>query len=175
MEKRWEYNQDLIMTFIDIEKAYDSIPKEVVWKMPERKGIENGMIDMIKAMYSRSESCVKTASWKSDWFMVENGLKQGSVVSPLLFIGCMDEIQKEVKEKMRDKENEAWLFADDVVIMGKDENEVQKQMDQWEKITEEWGLRISKEKCKTLVMTRGSKNGRGRIELRGEVLEVVEN
>ena len=87
----------------------------------------------------------------------------------------MDEIQKEIKKEMQNEEVKAWLFADDIVIIGEKEEEVQGQLDVRNKHIENWGMKISKKKSKTLVMTRKSREGRGEIRLKGEILEVVES
>lgn len=81
----------------------------------------------------------------ADWFEVEMGLK-------LLFVIVMDEIHKELKEKLPHS-TWAWLFADDTVSFGNNELEVQLQLDAWYKTLQDWGLRISREKSKTMVMT----------------------
>uniref|UniRef100_A0A1W7R9N5 Endonuclease-reverse transcriptase HmRTE-e01 n=1 Tax=Hadrurus spadix TaxID=141984 RepID=A0A1W7R9N5_9SCOR len=174
MEKRWEFGKELVMTFLDLEKAYDSVPRERVWRALKEKKISKELIEMIKDMYEGCKSCVRTRVGTTEWFEVKTGLRQGSVLSPLLFIITMDTIQKQVKEILG-KEGTAWLFADDIVIIGENEEEVQEQVDIWNARIEEWGLKINRKKSMTMVMTRGNREGRGRIKIGDEESEVVEN
>ena len=94
MEKNWEYGKDLVMTFIDLEKAYDSVPREKVWETLVKKRLGREMIEMVQAMYNNCVSRVSTPVGKTEWFKNKTGLRQGSVLSPLLFIMVMDEIVK---------------------------------------------------------------------------------
>lgn len=175
MEKRWEFKKDLVMTFIDIEKAYDSVPQRLVWDalINMRVGIQE--VQMIKAMYKKCASSVKTKIGQTNWFSVETGLRQGSVLSPILFVIVMDEIHKSVKRKMGSKETNALLFADDIVIWGEDEMEVQEQVNVWNQEIEKYGMKISVGKSKTVVVTRDKREGRGNIKVNGQPLEVVKS
>ena len=90
MEKRWEFGRDMVMTFIDIEKAYDSVPRQLVWEVLRRKQVNRDEVQMITAMYKNCVRSVKTRIGETNWFKVETGLRQGSVLSPILFIIVMD-------------------------------------------------------------------------------------
>ena len=68
MEKHWEYGKELVMTFLDIEKAYDSVPRGKIWETLERKEIGKQTIEIIQAMYGRSFSCVQTQVGRTEWF-----------------------------------------------------------------------------------------------------------
>ena len=74
------------MVLLDIEKAYDSVPRNVVWESMERQEVDKGLMDRVKSMYRVCKSCVKTQFGMSGWFQITQGLRQGSVLSPLRFI-----------------------------------------------------------------------------------------
>ena len=128
---------------------------------------------MLQAMYRCCVSRVKTSVGETEWFEVETGLRQGSVLSPLVFIIVMDEIHKNVKQRLGQEATKAMLFADDIVIWGDDEKEVQKQLDIWNQEIEKFRMKVSTEKSKTVVMSREKKKGRGTIKLNGKILEEV--
>ena len=52
IEKAWEYNQSLYIAFIDLQKAFNSIPREEVWRcMEERYGVRGRLKRAIKSLY----------------------------------------------------------------------------------------------------------------------------
>ena len=53
MKKYRERNKDLLMVFIDLENAYDSIPRCVIWDSLKARGISSVYIEAIWDMYDR--------------------------------------------------------------------------------------------------------------------------
>jgi len=66
------------MVFIDLEKAYDRMPRDIIWWVLENKGVTKGYIDVIRDMY---ESLVLETSE----FSIIVGLHQGSTLN-LVFL-----------------------------------------------------------------------------------------
>uniref|UniRef100_A0A0B7BQX9 Uncharacterized protein n=1 Tax=Arion vulgaris TaxID=1028688 RepID=A0A0B7BQX9_9EUPU len=46
-------------------------------------------------LYQDSQSTVRTTEGMTDWFSITSGVRQGCVLSPLLFIAYMDKITQE--------------------------------------------------------------------------------
>ena len=151
-EKFWEKNKPIIAVFLDIEKAYDSIPRHLIWEVLLKKGVPEGIVARVKQLYRDTKSCIQIQASRSDWFETRSGVQQGSCLSPLLFISIMDDIIKSVKE--RDQICNAMAFADDVMIWGKNVKEVQQQLNSWKEEFDRFGLKISQSKTVCLVMSR---------------------
>ena len=82
------------MAFVDLEKAFDRVPREVLWWALRSAGVDEWIVSVIRAMYCSVTTCVKLQSCESSEFGVEVEVHQGSVLSPLLFIIVLEELSK---------------------------------------------------------------------------------
>ena len=93
-EKSWEYAKDLFACFVDLEKAYDRIPRDKLWRVLQEYGVDGQLLLAIKSFYCQPEVCVRVNRMQSKPFHVGVGLRQGCVLSPLLFITYMNWIDR---------------------------------------------------------------------------------
>ena len=77
----------LFMCFIDLQKAYDTVDRTLLWQVLTRIGVPTQMIAVIQQFHNGMRACYVRPDDGvcSDWFEVEQGLRQGCVLSPLLF------------------------------------------------------------------------------------------
>src|SRR5207245_4481876 len=111
-EKFLEKKKELWMAFIDLEKAFDRIPREVVWWALRKRGVDEWLINVVKSMYEGATTAVNFKEGESAESEVKVGVHQGSVLSPLLFIIVMGTLTAEFREGM------TWggLYAVDLVL-----------------------------------------------------------
>ena len=68
------------------QKAYDTVDRTLLWQVLTRIGVPPQMIAVIQQFHDGMRACVRPDDGVcSDWFEVEQGLRQGYVLSPLLF------------------------------------------------------------------------------------------
>ena len=82
-EKHLAKNKKLYFAFVDLEKAFDRVPRKVWWAM-RKLGIEEWIVRFVQAMYNNTRSRVRVNNTYSDEFGVKVGVHQGSVLSPLI-------------------------------------------------------------------------------------------
>ena len=70
------------MVFIDLEKAYDKISRNVMWWVLEKHKVPTKYITLIKDMYDNILTSVRTSDGDTDDFPIKIGLHQGSALSP---------------------------------------------------------------------------------------------
>ena len=112
-EKYREGNKPLDMVFVDLEKAYDTVPREVLWRCMRKHNIPAGHLRLVQDMYQGATTRVKYKRGWSEHFEVGIGLHQGSALSPFLFIMLVDTIYQDVRTEL------PWelLYADDLAII----------------------------------------------------------
>jgi hypothetical protein len=71
--------------FIDFKKAYDLIKREVLYNILVEFGIPKKLVRLIKICLNETYSKVRMDKLLSDKFPIQNGLKQGYALSPLIF------------------------------------------------------------------------------------------
>ena len=125
IEKYLLKNTKLYVAFIDFKKAYDTVNRNVLWSVLLRAGIKGKMLKMIQAMYSSVRACVLCNDGYSSFFECLQGLKQGCVVSPVLFSLLINELANEIILNGRhgvsltadEIELFLLLFADDLTLL----------------------------------------------------------
>jgi hypothetical protein len=82
-----EKRQPLYKCFVDLTKAYDKVDRNTLWEVLKRRGIPPKLIQLIKSIhyYCGAQAKVRVDGELSEAFNLDRGLKQGSVLAPLLF------------------------------------------------------------------------------------------
>ena len=82
LEKWTEGQKAVHCAFIDLEKAYDRVPREELWKCLRLAETSECYIRIIQDMYDGATTTVRSAAGLTEEFKVGVGLHQGSAFSP---------------------------------------------------------------------------------------------
>ena len=145
-EKYLARNKELWMAFVDLEKAFDRVPREVVWWALRCLGVDEWIVSVIKAMYEDATTTVRVNGRESKAFSVRVGVHQGSVLSPLLFIIVLEALSREFREGLPME----LLYADDLVLVAETEELLMEKLRKWKKGMELKGLRVNIGKTKVM-------------------------
>jgi hypothetical protein len=157
-EKAWEYNVKVYSCFVDLEKAYDRVPRGRLWGVLQEYGIDGQLLWAIKSLYENCSCCVRINGAKSNPFTVSIGLRQGCVLSPLLFIIYMDWIARRSQGKecvrLGEREFRHLLFADDLVLLTSSETDLQNALERFATVCEQAGMKINVAKTECMILSR---------------------
>jgi len=137
---------DLHMVFFDLQKAYDRVPREVLWRCLEKRGMPLAYMRVVKDMHTGVRTRVKTFVGDIDNFPIDIGLHQGSTLSPFLFTIVMDELTKGIQDEIPCY----MLFVDDIVVIDETRNRVNTKLERWRGALQTKGFRLSRSKTKNI-------------------------
>ena len=81
-EKYIGKNRNIYFAFVDLEKAFDRVPRKVLWRTLRKVGITEWIVCVVQIMYQNARSRVRVSNSYSDVFKVQVGVHQGSVLTP---------------------------------------------------------------------------------------------
>ncbi|KAK3553431.1 hypothetical protein QTP70_003591 [Hemibagrus guttatus] len=168
MEKYRDGQRELHCVFVDLEKAYDRVPREELWYCMRKSGVAEKYVRVVQDMYERSRTVVRCAVGQTEEFKVEVGLHQGSALSPFLFAMVMDQLSEEVRQES------PWtmMFADDIVICSESREQVEENLERWRFALERRGMKVSRSKTKYMCVNE--REGSGTVRLQGEEVKKVQ-
>lgn len=183
MERISNTNYEIYQAFLDLEKAFDRISRSIIEESLFKRKIDIKLTRAIMSMYKNSRNIVRTDNMQSREFPVNEGVRQGGVLSPTLFNLVMDEVIRETRKRTsslsvgyRNLEPiriSECAFADDLVIFARNENELRSNLRIWNEKLVEKKLKINEEKTK--IMVSGKSDRKVNIELNGKAIEQVDN
>ena len=87
-------NGCICMCFLDASKAFDRVKHSVLFSKLVRRGVPGYIVRLLCYWYDRQAMCVIWGNSLSDPFHVNNGVRQGGILSPYLFNVYMDDLSQ---------------------------------------------------------------------------------
>ncbi len=92
----------VFMLFIDLRKAYDSIPRQALWQVLRKYGVPPTVVSLLRSLHQGMKAEVTMDEQVAPEFEVCNGLRQGCVIAPALFNLYFNLVISQWREKCRD-------------------------------------------------------------------------
>ena len=153
LESRIKCKQNTYAAFIDFKKAYDHVNRQQLWIKLSSLGLAPGsnIFQALQGIYQNVKSAVKVNGFNTNWFDVSSGLKQGCLLSPLLFNLFINDLVTQIKESCSGipigGENVCvLLYADDLVLLARNEKDLQCMLNILNTWCLQWNIHINAEK-----------------------------
>ena len=165
-----------VAVWIDMEKAFDKVCPEGLMNKLNNINISNKMLLWIKNYHKNRQALVKTNGIRSKTENLQNGVPQGGVLSPTLFLISINDIQKQIFKKVCPS-----LYADDLALLCTEEElgtakiRIQITLNGISKWASDWGLSVNKTKTTYTVFTLSTKKCNVKLEMNGWSLHKDDN
>ena len=157
-------NEPVHQLFIDFKKAYDSVRREVLYKILIEFGIPMKHVRLIKMSLTEKYSRVRVGKNVSDKFPISNGLKQGDALSPMPFNSALEYAIRRVQVNQDGLKlngtHQLLAYADDVNILGGSIHTLKENAEALVVATREIRLEVSADKTKYMAMSQDQNAGR---------------
>ena len=135
IEKHLQHQRELYHNFIDFKKAFDRVWHDGLWQVMRSFNLEEGLIQLIAALYKNACSAVLINNQLGEFFRTTIGVRQGCLLSPVLFNIFLEKI---MQETLHDHHTSISIggrplcnlrFADDIDLMAGSNSELQNLTD----------------------------------------------
>ena len=177
-ERCIEHDQSVYICFVDYEKAFDRVDWWKLMAILKDLGVDWRDRRLITALYMGQEATVRTEHGMAGPCTIRRGVRQGCLLSPLLFNiyaeAMMKEAMEEVEEGVRigGHRIQAVRFADDQAMTASTADGLQNIMTKLNEVVERYKMRINKNKTKVMKIGKGEQE-QLQIEIGGNILEQI--
>ena len=160
IEKNREYGKNIYLCFIDYRKAFDMVSHELLWKGMLEMGFSSHIVDLIKSLYTDQSASVRTTHGLTVDFRIEQGVRQGCILSPHLFNIYSEVIIRNALEgfegtvKIGGRIITNLRYADDIVLVGGSMEELQDIVNRVHEASSQAGLYLNTSKTKVMKTIR---------------------
>ena len=160
MEKHIEIEKNVYHNYIDFKKAFDRVWHKGLWSVMGHFGISNEIIRIIESLYDNSNSAVILNNKTGDFFHTTVGVRQGCLLSPVLFNIFLEQIMQETLHNHKSAISVGGRiinnlrFADDIDLIAGTNSELQELTNRLSEASKDYGMEVSKKKSKTMVNSK---------------------
>ena len=155
----------LYACFVDFKKAFDSIWHKGLLYRLLKYNIGGKFYDMIKNLYDKTKCAIKLNDQRTDYFTYSRGVRQGCILSPLLFNLYINELAINFDANSldcitlpNDFKLNCLFYADDLIILSKTEKGLQDRINILSNFCNKWQLEVNIKKTKVMVFQKATKH-----------------
>ena len=169
----------LFACFVDFRSAFDTVWRQALLFKLIKMDIGGNFLNIIDSMYQNVYYCVKKEGGISGNISSNIGVKQGCVLSPLLFNLYLSDLPKIFTNdchpvELSESKISCLMFADDLILLSETAEGLKKCMLNLENYCIKWGLDINIDKTKVVIFNKGGlRYSKFKFQIMGKEVEIV--
>ena len=174
-------NLRIFACFVDFSKAFDTVPRDILFEKLLKYNINGVFFNNIKKMYMGNKTSIKLGNKITESFDTNQGVRQGDILSPLLFnifLSDFNDYIENVEGKLQIsdlKSINSLIWADDILLLSQSKEGLSQILDLLSNYCERNKLTLNKEKTKCMVFNKTGRVIRKPFYYRGALLETVKS
>ncbi|UYV63317.1 hypothetical protein LAZ67_2003735, partial [Cordylochernes scorpioides] len=157
----------LYVFFVDLTKAFDTVPHDLLWQKLHKMGISNKFVMLIKNFYQEAKITIRWKGQYSSNVKINSGVLQGESLSPLLFILYMADLIELYNNSALTGFHlpdfgvlHLLMYADDIAIIGESKINLQTKINLLKSYLDNNKLVLNENKSKVMVFRNGGRPAR---------------
>ena len=151
IECRKKMHKPTFACFVDFSKAYDNVKHGLLWKKLQDMKFPDKMLRMLKCIYKENTNCVRVNESFTKPFRISTGLRQGCVLSPILFNLFINDLPGSIAAtnegvQFGDSTISSLLYADDLVMIADSEQALQTLIGKVHEWCSLWSIGVNSKK-----------------------------
>ena len=147
--------------FVDVKKAFDSVSHDILLDKLHHIGIPDSIVNIIRFWYSNQFTQVKYQNSLSNEWKLSNGVRQGGVLSGILFCIYIDSLIDKISKmkvgcKLELIRSNIIAYADDIVLLAPSREALQLLLSEAHLQASNLKLDFNYEKTKIMRFSHGS-------------------
>ena len=166
--------------FVDFKKAFDTVPRHILFQKLIMYEITGKFYNSIKNMYIQDFACINTGASLTEKFRINQGVKQGCILSPLLFNIFISDLTKHLDKggsnpvKIDEtKFLNSLIWADDLLLLSESEKGLNKMLANLKDYTKSNLIRVNLEKTNYMIFNKGGRLMRRKFMFGDEKVEMA--